>query len=396
MTKPDPSFKRRRSKGVSQLRSVVLNHLKTIGVNGDSQHTEAKDDIRTAHHAHRVQRSALEQDLIRRRATTLLPQFAEGCDINPAAIEPYLVQVRSGTPEGDLFRAATLFWSIPVSRGFGRRLRFLVKDRQNDKLIGIIALGDPVFNLSCRDKLIGWDVRTREERLVNVMDAYVLGAIPPYSFLIGGKLVAALAASQEVHDSFDKKYSRSVGIISKETKHAHLALITTSSALGRSSLYNRLKLPGLVEFKRIGETKGYGHFQVPDPLFEQLRQLLTDEGHKYASGHQYGDGPNWRVRVIRAALDRLGLSHDLLYHGIRREVYAVPLALNWKEYLCGTAKRPKFQLPSVQELGAACVTRWMLPRSTRDERYRAWTRQNSLVTMCQHFDKPLQFSLPAP
>src|SRR5262249_41111946 len=69
----------------------------------------------------------------------------------------------------------------------GRRLRYLVWDANNDKLIGIMALGDPVFNLKVRDELIGWDIKDRGKRLVNVLDAYVLGAVPPYNMLLGGQ-----------------------------------------------------------------------------------------------------------------------------------------------------------------------------------------------------------------
>ena len=59
-------------------------------------------------------------------------------------------------------------------------------DNHNGKLIGIIAIGDPVFNLSVRDNLIDWDAQARGKRLVNIMDAYVLGALPPYNALLGG------------------------------------------------------------------------------------------------------------------------------------------------------------------------------------------------------------------
>jgi len=38
-----------------------------------------------------------------------------------------------------------------VSRGYGRQ-RFLIWDQSNEKLIGLIALGDPVFNLRVRDQ----------------------------------------------------------------------------------------------------------------------------------------------------------------------------------------------------------------------------------------------------
>ena len=77
------------------------------------------------------------------RLDLLKSQIADGVEVDPAAIQPHLVQVKSGTPESDLFRFATLQWSIPVSQGYGRRLRFLVKDRANGKLIGLFRARGP-------------------------------------------------------------------------------------------------------------------------------------------------------------------------------------------------------------------------------------------------------------
>jgi hypothetical protein len=72
----------------------------------------------------------------------------------------------------------------------------------HDRIAGIIALGDPVFNLSVRDTLIGWTVEERSHRLVNLLDAYVLGAVPPYNRLLGGKAVACLVRSRNIFDDF--------------------------------------------------------------------------------------------------------------------------------------------------------------------------------------------------
>ncbi len=71
-------------------------------------------------------------------------------------------------------RYASLTWSVPVSNGYGRRMRFLVFDASNDKLMGLLALGDPVYNLRVRDQWIGWSVEQKNARLWHVMDAYVL------------------------------------------------------------------------------------------------------------------------------------------------------------------------------------------------------------------------------
>ena len=168
--------------------------------------------------------------------------FANGAEVDPHKISLRLVRVFSDTIEADIFRVAALTWSVPVSPGFGRRLRYLVWDDYHNKVVGIIALGDPVFNLSVRDELIGWNVKDRTKRLVNLLDAYVLGSVPPYNMLLGGKAVACLVRSREVFNDFKKTYGDSIGIISGKAKRAKLLAVTTTSSLGRSSVYNRLRL----------------------------------------------------------------------------------------------------------------------------------------------------------
>ena len=121
-------------------------------------------------------------------APKLLKHFASGRDVEVRKIRPSLELAPGGCWQSDLFRLAGLYWRIPISEGYGRRLRFLVWDDHNGKLIGLLALGDAVFNLRERDQLIGWDHERRAEALVNLMDAYVLGALPPYNAILGGKL----------------------------------------------------------------------------------------------------------------------------------------------------------------------------------------------------------------
>ena len=335
------------------LREEIQHHLRTIGLNGDRPDCAlSKESIR---HIHRFHREAAQQRIRRalgKKMDLFLEEIANGDEVDPAKISPELVEARSDARSGKLFRFASLLWSIPVSQGYGRRLRYLVKDRTNGKLIGIFALGDPVFNLRVRDEWIGWDQADRRERLVNLMDAYVVGAVPPYGSLLGGKLVASLIASQEVGSKFQERYGGSEGLISKRQKQARLALVTVTSALGRSSMYNRLRLISdaerdederVVELRKLGTTTGYGHFQITDDLFSQLRRVLQEDDHKYADGHQFGDGPNWRIRVARIGLQSLGLNpNEVLKHGIRREVYAMPIAANAHAFLSGTDEESNF------------------------------------------------------
>lgn len=368
---------------VTQLRIDILAHLEALRLPASDAEAPNKEIIRHSHAHQRQEVTQREWQVIGPRINRLIENFANGDEVIPERIHPELIPVLSDHWTGNLFRLATLLWSVPVSHGYGRRMRFLVRDQYNGKLIGIFALGDPVFNLGCRDQWIGWSVDDRRERLVHTMDAYVVGAVPPYNDILGGKLVASLIGSAEVSQAFSQKYGNATGIISHQNKAARLMLVTVTSALGRSSLYNRLKLNDargnpLVELLQIGETRGYGHFQLSNELFERIRQLLVDENHPYANGHQFGQGPNWRFRVLRVGLKRLGLDEELIRHGIHREVYAMPMVSDFKDFLCGRVPDINLIRPTIDTISTAALNRWVIPRALRYPQYQQFQRAQLL------------------
>ncbi|TCQ86875.1 MULTISPECIES: Druantia anti-phage system protein DruA [Rahnella] len=366
----------------AKLKRKLREHLQSLGFTKSDEGAlqapgSTKDVIRSLHRGQRADRLSSNQDFISRKSEKLINFFASGSDVTPQKISPVLERVSSGTWQGDLFRLAALTWSVPVSNGFGRRLRYLVWDENNGKLMGLIAIGDPVFNLAVRDKLIGWDAHDRGARLVNVMDAYVLGALPPYNALLGGKLIACLLRSRDLYDDFTIAYGNTVGVISQEVKKARLLAITTSSSMGRSSVYNRLKLDGIQYLKSIGYTGGWGHFHIPDSLFTELRDYLRDHDHTYADQHSFGNGSNWRLRTTKAALNALGFKNDLMKHGIQREVFICQLAENTISMLhSGEGKPDLSSLLSAKEISECALERWMLPRAIRSSDYRNWKRDS--------------------
>jgi hypothetical protein len=99
--------------------------------------------------AHRIEQA---RDGLFRKEKDLLRRIASGDEIVLSRISPRLWEVLPESDEELLFRYASLHWSIPVSSGYGRRLRFLVVDDHNGKLIGQIGLGDPVYSLGPRDE----------------------------------------------------------------------------------------------------------------------------------------------------------------------------------------------------------------------------------------------------
>jgi hypothetical protein len=368
----------------AKIKRQLRRHLKLLGFTKDKAgllHPPdfTKETIRSLHSAQRNTLLKEKRGFIGKNWTRLSDYFASGKDVRPQAVLPKLELVQSHTWQSDLFRLASLTWSIPVSQGYGRRMRFLVWDETNEKLIGLLALGDPVFNLSARDEWIGWTLKQKESLLVNIMDAYVLGAVPPYNLLLGGKMIAALIRTREILNYFIERYTNSTGIISKKNKLAQLCLVTTTSALGRSSVYNRLQLNGTKILEPIGYTSGWGHFHIPDELFASIRLYLEERGDSYAGNHKFGDGPNWRLRAIRKALRMVGVDPDLLRHGISRQVFVCGLASNARVVLTERATQADHSgLPSVSDVGLWAREKWILPRSKRKPEYAAWEKADMI------------------
>ena len=365
----------------SRIKRRVRDHLRRLGFSKSSDGTLAvpttsKDDIRRLHASKRHELIRAEQGFIDDNWPDLIHHFADGSDVEPCRISPKLEPVLAGTEGARLFRFAALTWSVPVSRGYGRRLRFLIRDESNGKLLGLISLTDPVFNLNARDQVIGWNAAERGKRLKHVLDANVLGALPPYNQILCGKLVAALLRTTDLRDAFASRYANRVAVISRRQSRSRLVLITTSSALGRSSVYNRLCLDGSWYLKRVGTTSGWGHFHVSEPLFQLLREHLLKIGHPYATKNRFGDGPNWRFRVIRAGLQAVGMSPDLLRHGIKRELFFCELASNAMAFLrCNNLEEPDYEgLESAADVSAMALERWTIPRARWDTSYCAWRR----------------------
>ena len=372
---------------VRGLRARVLLSLAAQGFDLNGGEISLPSDI-TKEGLRALHSGAVQRNIERCRAglarhePKLIEQIAAGTEVDPQRVAPRLVEVTRGSFEELLFRWVRLHWSVPVSAGYGRRLRFAVIDDYNQKLIGIAGLGDPVFALGPRDRFVGWDARQRRDRLKCVMDLFVLGAVPPYSSLLCGKLMALTATSSEVQDTFAAKYgSDRRSVISGRPLDGRLAMLTTTSALGRSSLYNRLRHPDAPAYISVGFTQGSGDFQFGGDLYDELAAFVRATCEGTTKHPQWGGGFRNRRELVRKALLMLGLSPALQYHGVRREVFVAPLGENTASFLRGGEELAATRR-SAGDIFEAFRGRWLLPRALRDRRwldfdpatYRLWNR----------------------
>ncbi|MBT9258288.1 MAG: DUF4338 domain-containing protein [Clostridiales bacterium] len=283
--------------------------------------------------------------------------FAKPSEVRPEAIKPVLRPVE-GERDSRIFRHALSFWSVPVSAGYGRRMRFILWDDASGKVMGILGLCDPIIGLSTRDQYIGWDKRAREDRLYHMMSAYVLGAVPPYNALRGAKLVALLAGSDAVRAHFRQRYAGKASVIRGVVRPPELILIDTMGAFGKSAIYTRLK-----GWRFVGYTQGQSHYHLSsNGIYEVLEEALRIAGKEdILKRHRYGDGPNWKWRVVQEACKTLSIPEKVMAHRVRRAYYVYPLAERWREFLRGETDDPlPLRLPE-EKLVAYWRERW-LPR----------------------------------
>ncbi|MBX0310955.1 MAG: DUF4338 domain-containing protein [Sulfurihydrogenibium sp.] len=216
--------------------------------------------------------------------------FAKKEEIDPAKIELELELV-SSRKSSEIFKSAVSFWNVPISVGYGRRMRFILWDKTHNKVFGIFGLCDSIIGLKVRDEYIGWDKNQRGDRLYNIMTAYILGAVYPYNKLYGSKMVVLATGSKEVCKLFGEKYKGKKTVIKERTPIPKLVAVDTMAFFGKSLIYE-----GLREWRFIGFTEGQTHIHL-DKLWDKclgLAEKLKVKGLEKAKAKH---GHNWRFKV---------------------------------------------------------------------------------------------------
>ena len=357
----------------NELRGAVYKELERLGFTFDEEGElippiENKELIKELHRPARIEKLGQSKEWIEAKLPLYKKYFANGSDIDPLKITPKLIEVKEKW-HNDLFRLARYYWSLPYSFGFGRRLRFLIIDENNNKLIGIFGLQSPPICFPSRDILFDYPSDKKTELINQTMDIFTLGALPPYARLLGGKLVALATVSNEVRNAYKEKYYGKITEMEGRILPANLVALTTTSAFGRSSIYNRLKYNDISIAESIGYTKGYGNFHF-QRLYPQFKAFLDEQNISVDGG--YGTGPKRTWQLIRKTLNEIDISEDFLKHGIRREAFLFRLIDNLDDYMEGRTSFPIFRDFPFTELSAFWKERWLLGRAERVDGWHKW------------------------
>lgn len=331
----------------------------------------SKGILRQIQQKARLEQISYQKKFLKKYFSLAKTYCRDGKDITPENIELQLREVKSGSFEEILFRWWNfIWWSIPYQHSSGRQMRFMLWDKIHDASFGIITLQSPILKMSVRDNSLGIPKDELDIWVNRSMSAQRVGALPPYNELLGGKMVALTLTSNEIKEAYREKYKDYISIIKRRKLNPNLLFITTTSAFGKSSLYNRLKYNDEIVAECLGYTKGSGTFHIPEELYMELLDFLKDKGVDVNRG--YGYGSSRKLRLISVSLNYLGLS-KFQYHGIKREFYLFPLVKNLRDIIQKKRKPISFDRP-FNRLANYWKERWAIPRSKRMLEWRDFRR----------------------
>lgn len=235
-----------------------------------------------------------------------------------------------------------------------------------------------------------------------IAELTVCGALPPYTDILGGKLVAMLIASPEVRLEYRRRYGKSESVIASSmagrpvVKSADLVFVGTTSLYGqRPSQYDRITIPcgdgnDMIRYEYLGRTMGVGTFQFSERTVRQLELLLAQSRTGTRVNSVFGEGVNPRLRKIREALDLLGLpTNELLHHGTPRLVYGIRLVRNLREHLLGIQSKPDYIISDSDPRAATnrivrwWAERWLMKRVHRKDALER-LEQHNLIHPIRH------------
>lgn len=362
---------------VIDLRSRIVKLLAIQGI-ADVSSSLTREQKRDIHSLAKIERLYKHRKFLIGKIPTVKKYMIDGVDIDVEKISPTLRIVTAKSEEEVLFKWWNLaWWSLPFERAYGRQMRFIVWDEYHNAPMGLIGLQSPILKWKARDEYLGIGVEKRDFWVNQSMSAQRLGALPPYNYLLGGKLVGMMMTADTIQNTFRQKYGNKKTEMKKRVLPADLLFITTTGAFGKSSVYDRLKFDGTKVAEFIGLTKGNGSFHIPNEVYEELIGYLDSLGYDTRRG--YGSGPSTKMKLIGVALSKLGLKHGS-QHGMQRAVYLFPLASNLKDVVANNVT-PVWYRRNEKELADFWKVRWAIPRATRDSSYKYYVAESVIESL---------------
>ena len=270
------------------------------------------------------------------------------------AIEPIIEVVEQGTGD-DWILTRRLIHSMEFTANPGRNVKFFVKDKTTNKVLGVISLGSDVTSLGVRDEFIGWtkDDKFKNGKLNHTAIGSTICCTQPLGFnFLGGKLVAAMVTSGTIRDTWKKLYGQTV------------VGFSTTALYGIHSMYN-----GIPHWKTLGETKGKISLKPDDKFYDVWHQWLKDnrreEYDKVTTSTTGQPVTGIKQKILQLIYKELGIKRAEYEHGFKRGCYYADLYQNGKEFLRSEITEDELIMKPKYEQDVEYIKNWWKPKAIK-------------------------------
>ena len=264
-------------------------------------------------------------------------------------LEPYVELAEPGKGVTEWVNYRKLIHTMEWVANPGRNMKFWVKDKKTEKVLGLICLGSDVTSIKVRDAYIGWDKvnKFEQHKLNNTAIATTICSTQPGGYnMLMGKLIAALTTCKTIRDAWKEKYGDK------------LIAVGTTSLYGINSMYN-----GMPHFKTMGETAGQVRLKPDDEVYLPWNKWLKEnhpEEHKKAITTT---GP--KQNIINKVFKHCKIKPSTYDHGFKRGVYLAMMYDNGNEFLRGEIKESELKMKQKFIDNVEYTCRWWKPKAIR-------------------------------
>ena len=250
----------------------------------------------------------------------------------------------------------------------GRNIKVIAKDRNTNKVLGMMSLGSDVTSLGVRDNYIGWtkDNKYKDGKLRCTSIGTSIVATQPFGFnFLGGKLVAMLLTDESLRQHWKKTYGD------------ELDGLTTTSIYGIHSMYNGIPL-----WKTLGESAGKMSLKPDDSVYKPWMEWMKDEradDYKRIMTQKEGvSGPptGVKMQIIGYIFKELGIRKADYDHGFKRGVYFSSFYENGRDFLRNEINADELVMRPKFAQGSEYINKWWKRKAIK--RYTKLHNENRL------------------
>jgi len=242
--------------------------------------------------------------------------------------------------------------SMQFGGNMGQQLRFIVRDKNSKKYLGLLCLTGGSMDLKGRDAAVGWTNKHKndQKKLKHIANGSVVVSTQPFGFYVGGKLLSLLLASKRVIETWEQVYDTKLVGIETTALYGEQVRLTQYDNLRHWKKYGYTTGSTSLEPQRDTDSKLRNWMQSKYPFeYWRLFKAKRESGQTLIRDH--------RNRARQFCYRKLGFEVKDFQSNHKRGIYFCGLYKNAFDFLRGEIEEGDLE-PGFDNSTKAMVELW--------------------------------------